>query len=307
MIIIYSFIIDLLIGDPFRFHPVIVIGNTINKIEKIIYKDSKLRGLILTVSTLIIFLVPTYLLRNLLPNNISIIIELYLIYSLLATKSLYVETAKVKRALKDNDIKKARKELSYLVSRDTFELDEMEIKKALLETISENIIDGIISPLFYAMIGYFFNLHLEFIITYKIVNTLDSMVGYTNDRYNNFGFFSAKFDDLLNFFPARFGSILMLITGMFVGNIRSGVKIFLRDRKKSVSINAAHSESVVAGLFEVELLGPAKYFGNVIEKSRIGVNKNAISEIIINKTYIILFTSPLVLVFIFLGALYGIK
>lgn len=306
MTLLIGYVIDLIIGDPFRFHPVIVIGKFISYLEQKLYKDSKVSGVLIYLVVIGVFIVPIYFVRTVLPTSLLNIFDIYIIYSMLATKSLYVETLKVVKALKENKLIQARKELSYLVSRDTTKLTKEEIYKAVVETISENTIDGILAPLFYIGVGLMFNIHIELLLLYKITNTFDSMIGYKNKRYQKFGYFSAKMDDLLNFIPSRLGSVIMIFSGSLFGNVKSGFKYFFKDRLNSTSPNAGHPESAIAGLFEIELLGPSTYFGTVIPKKKIGINKNLITEETVYKTYYVMFISSLVTVVLILCGYYAI-
>ncbi|KFZ26723.1 MAG: Cobalamin biosynthesis protein CbiB [Candidatus Izimaplasma bacterium HR2] len=303
MIIVIAYGLDLILGDPFPFHPVILIGRLITYIEKKIYRDSVLSGLILFILVQTIIILFIYMLRQVLFEYLVIVLDIYIIYSLFATKSLYIETKKVTNEIKKQNIEGARKSLSYLVSRDISELEYEEINKALIETISENTIDGVLAPIMFAFIGLYFDLAVEFLLFYKITSTLDSMVGYKNDKYSKFGYTSAKTDDILNFIPSRIGSIIMLLSGIFVGNIKTGIFYFFKDRKNNNSPNAGHPESVIAGLFEIELQGDGHYFGQIVHKAKIGINKNKITVRVVNKTYFVMFLSSLITMII-LGGLY---
>jgi adenosylcobinamide-phosphate synthase len=177
----------------------------------------------------------------------------------------------VYKALKANDTEKARKAVSMIVGRDTEKLDDEGIAKAAVETVAENTSDGVIEPLLYTAIG---GPVLGF--AYKAINTLDSMVGYHNDRYENFGSFSARLDDIVNFIPARISAGLMIISAYICGvfnGIYSGkraVRIFKRDRFNHKSPNSAQTESVCAGALGIKLAGDASYFGKLVKKPYIG-------------------------------------
>ena len=187
-------------------------------------------------------------------------------YQLLATKSLKTETMKVYDALKEGDLKKARYAVSMVVGRDTDVLDEIGVTKAAVETVAENTSDGIIAPLLFMMIGgpvlgYF----------YKAVNTMDSMVGYKNDKYLYFGRAAAKFDDVVNYIPARLSAILMIGAAGCCGmDAANGWRIYKRDRYNHSSPNSAHTEAVTAGALHIQLAGNAFYFGKLYEKPTLG-------------------------------------
>jgi len=173
---------------------------------------------------------------------------------------------KVYNPLVRNNMESARKFLSFIVGRDTDNLDKTEIIKASIETVAENISDGIVAPMIFIAIG---GAPLGF--AYKAVNTLDSMVGYKNKKYIDFGWFSAKADDLANFIPARLSAVLMIISSFLSGyDYKLAAKIYLRDRNNHSSPNSAHTEAVAAGALNIALGGPNYYGGVLFEKPYIG-------------------------------------
>jgi adenosylcobinamide-phosphate synthase len=193
-------------------------------------------------------------------------IESVMCYQLLATKSLRVESMKVYHKLKEKDIEGARYAVSMIVGRDTKSLDGIGITKAAVETVAENTSDGIIAPLIFMMIG---GAPLGFF--YKAVNTMDSMVGYKNDRYLYFGRTAARLDDVLNYIPARFSAYMMILSAAVLRmNPRNAYRIYKRDRYKHASPNSAHTESVCAGALGIQLAGDAYYFGELHRKEYIG-------------------------------------
>jgi adenosylcobinamide-phosphate synthase len=266
-----GFLLDMFFGDPYSFpHPVRFIGKLIESLEPVLRKlnRDKFAGILLTLITVSITFILTYYL-----TAVSVIIEIIIIYTVFSARCLADEAKDVYRALEKNNILEARKRVSFLVSRDTAELDEKAVIRAAVETVSENIVDGIISPMFYLFIG-----GAPLGMAYKAASTLDSMVGYKNAKYINFGWASARFDDLLNFIPARITAFLLLpaaalVCGMSAGN---AFRVMLRDRRKHSSPNSAHAESAVAGAIGCRLGGPAKYFGEIVDKPYIG---DAIKEI----------------------------
>ena len=243
-----GYIIDLIIGDPYSFpHPVRFIGKLIkiteDRIRKVAKNDKALKtgGFILWFITVGVTYFVTYLivkLSSLIPGGF-LIANSFLIYTTLATKCLKDEAVKIYEVLKTKDIEKARVQVSYIVGRDTTHLDEGEIIRATVETVAENTVDGIIAPMFYAFIG-----GAPLAMAYKAINTLDSAVGYKNDKYKDMGFASAKIDDIANFIPARISSILMAI-GSFIlkYNYKDALKISIRDRKNHKSPNCASRRS----------------------------------------------------------------
>lgn len=198
--------------------------------------------------------------------QLGMTVESFMCYQILATKSLKVESDKVYRALKTEGIEQARKAVSMIVGRDTNSLMEEGVTKAAVETVAENTSDGIIAPLFYMMIG---GAVLGF--TYKAVNTMDSMVGYKNDRYLHFGTAAARFDDVVNYIPARLAAWFMILAATVTGmDWKNAAYIYRRDRFNHKSPNAAQTESVMAGALKVQLAGNAWYFGKLYEKPTIG-------------------------------------
>jgi adenosylcobinamide-phosphate synthase len=276
MTVYLSLLADFLIGDPKGFpHPVIWVGKVIAFYEKLFYGEShqSLRGGLFTITVLLTvtaFLGGILYLASLW-QPLYIFVSIYFMYTSLAWRSLKKETGYVIDALEKDDILAARKFVSYVVGRDTTELTKEEIIKADIETVAENTVDGVLAPLFYMMIGYFLGFPVIFVWLYKTINTLDSMVGYRDERYLNFGRFAAKVDDVVNFIPARLGSLTMLAAGILPGlDLRNGWKIFRRDRFAHLSPNSAQSESAVAGLLGLQLGGSHHYHGILIEKPTIG-------------------------------------
>ena len=265
-----AYVLDLIFGDPQNVvHPVQVIGKTISAGEKVLLRKKYkfLAGAVLNIFTVSI----TYTLMYLISKSVKIsvffmIIEIYLMYTIFSINSLAREGNRVYRILKEGDIEKARKDLSYLVSRDTETMDEKMIIRSTMETISENTVDGIVAPMFYMFLG-----GMPLAMAYKAINTLDSMVGYKNEKYMEFGKFSAKVDDVANFIPARITGILIVLASMILGyDYKNSLKIFLRDRKNHSSPNSAHSEASVAGALGVQFGGKVSYFGKEIDKPTIG-------------------------------------
>ena len=304
--IVLGYTMDLFIGDPYwLFHPVRWIGQFILFLEgKLLTHESsnkqRTKGLILLLLVSVAaYLVPlvivivTFSIHPLL----GLLVESFMIYQIFATKCLDVETKKVYIALKQGDMVAARKAISYLVSRDTETMTEEEIIKASIETIAENLGDGIVAPMFYVVIG---GAPLGWY--YKSVNTLDSMVGYKNDKYNHYGYCSAKWDDVLNYIPARLTAVFILIAGLFLRyNLRNGIQILKRDKKNHASPNSAYPESAAAGLLDIQLGGKASYFGQVSIKPTMGdLNKKLEVEDLL-KTKHLLYTTSIVSMFVLLS------
>ena len=274
-----AFIIDGIFGDPYSLpHPVVYMGKLISFSEKLfcrIFSNSKKCRLaagccIWIVTASISFLIPFFILSIAGKINyiLEFIIQTFWIYQILAAKCLYTESMKVFYALKNNDIEKARKLLSYLVGRDTRNLDEQEIIKAVVETVAENTTDGVIAPLFYLAVG---GVPAGFL--YKAVNTMDSMLGYKNEKYIYLGRCAAYMDDIFNFIPSRIAALFMIAAAFLTGlDGKSAFRIFIRDRKNHLSPNSAQTESVAAGALNIQLGGTHDYFGKAVAKPFIGDN-----------------------------------
>lgn len=272
-IIAVAFILDLLWGDPsWIYHPICIIGNTIVKLEKYlrkIFKNELLGGGILVViMVLLSFGIPFMILGMLYRIHIylGLAVELFWCFQILATKSLKEAAMQVYKPLKENNIEASRKYVSYIVGRDTQQLDTTGVIKATVETVAENTTDGIVAPLFFMAIG-----GAPFAFMYKAINTMDSMVGYKNEKYLLFGRCAAKLDDIANYIPARITAYCMIVASFLLKyNGKNAWKIYRRDRRNHKSPNAAQTESVCAGALEIQLAGNATYFGELYEKPTIG-------------------------------------
>lgn len=291
IVICLGFLLDLSLGDPnYSWHPIRLIGKLIDKTDKLlrrifrineqreIHKTRKLlAGTFLVVVVLFVSVGGTWLalyVAEKIHRLVRLAVEVILAYQMLAVKSLKDESMKVYHALKTGDLDDARYAVSMIVGRDTKELDEKGITKATVETVAENTSDGVIAPLIFMLVfgvagGVF----------YKTVNTMDSMVGYKNDRNIYMGRVAAKLDDVVNFIPARLSAICMLMAGGIMGySVSDGWRIFRRDRFNHASPNSAQTESVCAGLLGVKLAGDAYYFGKLYSKPTIG---DAVNDIVI--------------------------
>lgn len=273
MIIGIAFLLDLLFGDPYWLpHPICLIGNTISFLEKRIrriIRNELFGGLLLVLIVLTLsFCLPFIILFVAKQINyyLAIVIEIYFCYQIFAVKSLKTESMKVYKPLIAEDIPEARKYLSYIVGRDTQNLDKKGVIKATVETIAENTTDGVIAPLIFMAIG---GAPLAFL--YKAINTMDSMIGYKNEKYIKFGKCAARLDDVANFIPARIAAVIMITASGFMRlSMKDAIRIFLRDRKNHKSPNSAQTESVCAGALQVQLAGDASYFGQLVHKPTIG-------------------------------------
>lgn len=282
---IAGFVLDLLIGDPhFIPHPVRLIGSLISFLDKRFNSDVKYnsseneanltkykRGVLLaftvifaTFAVSVIILVAAYSINL----YAGVIAEAVMTWQILATKCLRVESMRVYDALRTDGVEAGRRAVSMIVGRDTSVLDEAGVTRAAVETVAENTSDGVIAPMLYTAIG---GPVLGFV--YKAVNTMDSMLGYKNDKYMYFGRFAARLDDVVNFIPARISAYLMIIAAFIGGRQfdgRNAYRIFKRDRFNHASPNSAQTESVCAGALRVQLAGDAVYFGKLVKKKYIG-------------------------------------
>lgn len=273
-----GFILDLLLGDPYCFpHPIRLIGRLISALERRLLdlqgsRESQLRrGMGMTAAVLaavggtaFLVLAAAYWVHP----YLGVLAETVMTYQILATKCLKVESMKVYHSLKNQGLQEARKAVSMIVGRDTQVLDEEGVTKAAVETVAENTSDGSIAPMLYTAMG---GPVLGFL--YKAVNTMDSMVGYKNEKYLYFGRAAAKLDDFVNYIPARISAYLMILAAFLSGKEYDGrraYRIYKRDNRKHASPNSAQTEAACAGALGVQLAGDASYFGKVVKKPFIG-------------------------------------
>lgn len=305
-----SYLLDLVFGDPDWFpHPVRLIGKLITCLENSLYRlrNKYVAGIILWITTITGSFVISYFLAK------NEYLEIFFLYTTLATKSLAMEGKKVIHLLEAGNLEKAKTELSYLVSRDTKEMGEEQISMSILETIAENTVDGVVAPMIFAFVGSHFHLYgvslaLAFAMTYKAINTLDSMIGYQTEKYIDFGCFSAKMDDLANYLPARLtGAFLVPLAALCLGyDAKSAFCIFQRDGGRHASPNSGQPEAAYAGALGVQFGGKISYFGEDYEKQSIGDRKEEFSVKILRKGLRLLYmTSFLSFVFCVLGGSYA--
>ena len=270
-----GFILDTIIGDPYSLpHPIRLIGNLISGLEKLIRKNFgnlKAGGFFLVITVLVlscgiplIILVLAYRISAVL----GIIAESIMCFYLIAAKCLKDESMKVYKNLANNDTEGARKAVSMIVGRDTDKLDKYGIIRAAVETVAENTSDGVTAPIIYMSLG---GAGLGFF--YKAVNTMDSMIGYKNEKYKDLGYFAARLDDFMNYIPSRFTAVLMIVSSFILGyDCKNAYRIWKRDRRKHASPNSAQTEAVCAGALNIRLAGDAYYFGQLCKKDYIGDN-----------------------------------
>ena len=274
--ILAGFLLDCILGDPYSLpHPIRLIGRLISALEKwarnTFANNLTAGGTILALIVLLTSAgIPLAVLFLCYRVNIWLgaAAESILCYYMLAARCLRSESMKVYRAISENDTEKARTAVSMIVGRDTKPLDRNGIIRAAVETVAENTSDGVTAPMLYmglggAVLGFF----------YKAANTMDSMIGYTSEKYLHIGKFAAKLDDVLNYIPSRLTALLMILSaGILRLDMKNAWRIWRRDRRNHASPNSAQTEAVCAGALDVRLAGDAYYFGELHKKPFIGDN-----------------------------------
>jgi len=273
LVLLGAVLLDLLLGDPGWFpHPVVFIGRLIRLLETLLRKlftNERLAGLLLLAITVSVSSGSAYLIlrfASVIHPLLGELTGMFIGYTCLASRSLHAESAKVAEALKYGDLPAARNALAMIVGRDTEGLAEPDIWRGAVETVAENSSDGVIAPLSFLILG-----GPVLAIAYKAVNTLDSMVGYKNDRYLYFGWASARFDDLCNWLPARLTGAMIVLSAALAGlSARNSLRIMLRDGRNHSSPNSGYPEAAAAGALGVRLGGVNRYFGKEVVKPTIG-------------------------------------
>ncbi len=278
IILAIAFALDMVLGDPARVpHPVRWIGRAITLAEPHLRGRASVRSgpgqrasgvamaVLIAGGTYVISWLALFF-ANWLSTYLFYILSIYIIWMSLSTRSLRVEAGSVLGAMKAGDIEAARKRLSRIVGRDTTDLSEEDIYRAVAETVAENTSDGVVAPLFYLALG-----GPPLMLAYKAVNTLDSMVGYRNERYRDFGRASARLDDGANYIPARLTAMVMVAVSFILGyDWRGAYDTVLRDGRNHPSPNAGFPEAAVAGATGVRFGGPVSYGGKTGVKPFIG-------------------------------------
>lgn len=300
--LIIGFILDCIFGDPYRLpHPIRLIGRLISGLEKYVrkrFKNLRFGGVFLALIVLVLSTsIP--LLMLFLSYKLSvifgIIVESVFCYYLVAARCLRDESMKVYSAIAENDTERARAAVSMIVGRDTAVLDESGIIRAAVETVAENTSDGVTAPIMYIALG---GGALGFF--YKAANTMDSMIGYKNEKYADLGRFAAKLDDVLNYLPSRVTAAIMIFSAYLLDfNGRNALKIWKRDRRKHASPNSAQTESVCAGALDIRLAGDAYYFGELHKKEYIGDNNRPIENEDIRRANRLMYCTSVIVLLIF--------
>ena len=269
--ILLGFLLDAILGDPYRMpHPVRLIGNLITAlVNSPRFERTKMYGFLIVFTVMgLTGIVSAFLicLSGEFSTILQVVVESVLCYYMLAARCLRNESEKVRKAAVNCDIEGARKAVSMIVGRDTAVLDEAGILRAAVETVAENTSDGVTAPLFYMALGGGIGGCL-----YKAANTMDSMLGYKNEKYREIGFFPAKLDDVLNYIPSRLTALLMIAAAFLCGfDGKNAWKIWRCDRRKHASPNSAQTEAVCAGALGLRLAGDTQYFGEIHKKPYIG-------------------------------------
>ena len=299
--LLLGFAFDAVLGDPYSMpHPIRLIGNLIAYLEKYIRKHfHKLRfgGAVLAIIVILCSAgIPAVLLMICYHINLilGILTESILCYYMLAARCLHDESMKVYRAFQNHDTESARKAVSMIVGRDTAVLDDAGIIRAAVETVAENTSDGVTAPLFYMALGGAVGGCF-----YKAVNTMDSMLGYRNEKYIDIGRFPAKFDDVLNFIPSRLTALLMIaVCPVLKLDMKNAYRIWKRDRRKHASPNSAQTESACAGALHIRLAGDAYYFGELHKKEYIGDDDRPVENGDIRRTNQLMYLTAILMLII---------
>ncbi len=280
--LLMGWVLDLILGDPqWMPHPVVGFGKMIALGEKQLNKGShrKLKGALLAIFLVALVFVVIFILDQQLSNLnalLSIVFRTLIIFWCLAGTTLIREVRQTFLAV-DRSLEEGRKQVARIVGRDTTQLSAQEIRTAALETLAENLSDGVIAPLFWLAIG-----GVPGMLTYKMVNTLDSMIGYKTDRYRDFGCFAARLDDVANYLPARLTAFLMIVPKLMTINTHHGSKLFTfhfslftfvhENGRRHASPNSGYPEAALAGILNCRFGGPHTYFGQLFDKPYIGEN-----------------------------------
>ena len=275
--VLCGFLLDCLLGDPEKMpHPVIWMGKAISRLEKWLRRHlpqtpkgertgGRILAFALPVGTLVISGGLCWLFWWIHPL-LGLALQILWCWQALAMRCLAKESRNVYRSLKTEGLEAGRNAVARIVGRDTAQLSKQGVIKATVETVAENFSDGVLAPLLYMLIG-----GAPLALTYKAINTMDSMVGYKNDKYLHFGRAAAKLDDVANYIPSRIAALWWIVASPLAGgSLKNAWKIWRRDRRNHASPNSAQTESACAGSLGIQLAGPASYLGKRLEKPYIG-------------------------------------
>lgn len=290
-----GYLLDLLLGDPPGWpHPVRFLGRVIEHWEKVLYRPRVVEGALFWLAvtgTVFVGVLGVLGAVMILPRMAGAAVLAYFVYAGLATRGLHYESRRVEEALARGNLSEARARLAMIVGRDTTELGPEEMRRGVIETVAENLGDGVVAPMFFTLL-----LGLPGLFLYKAVNTMDSMVGYKNYRYAKFGKVAARADDVLNFLPARLTALLMVASAALIGlDFRGALRILRRDAGNASSPNAGWPEAAMAGALGVRLGGPSTYFGQVVKKSCIGDPHHPLAAYHYRQAVLILYVTSLIM------------
>ena len=305
-----AFILDLIMGDPrFLPHPIRWMGNSILVLEPLFRKITN--NLVVSGALLSIFLITftgtsAYLIMyyvKLLNPLLGTFVELILVFYTISAKSLKDSAMDVYRALKTGKLEDAKDKVKVIVGREVDKLDKSGVSRAAVETVGENLVDGVISPVFYAAIG-----GAPLAMAYKMINTLDSMIGYKNKKYLHFGKAAARIDDIANFIPSRISILIIAVSAQILGKRGSqALMTAIKEGNKHTSPNAGHPEAAFAGALKVKLGGPNYYHGNLVSKPFIGENFKDVDPVDIKKACILMMLSSALWVALCTGIMITMK
>lgn len=268
IVALFAFLVDIVVGDPrSRMHPVVLVGNLISRLEKLLYHEADtdnkkmVKGALLAAFVLVFAYHMAYLLVQLSSQAgnplLDTMVQALILSFTISPRSLSEAGRELFQLLEDGNLEKARFKVGWIVGRDTGKLSPAEVTRATVETIAENTVDGVIAPLFFFAVG-----GVPLAVLYRAANTMDSMLGYKNDRYLFFGRVPARLDDILNYIPARICGVLFVLSAMLLGfDYRAAWRIMLRDARKHPSPNGGWAEASVAGALGIRLGGYNSYFG----------------------------------------------
>ncbi len=295
--LLIGWMLDLLVGDPqWLPHPVVGFGKMIafgeHRLNRGLHR--KLKGALMAITLIIAVFAVTWLVRHqlsILNSQLSIIIDAIIVFYCLAGTTLIREVREVFLAL-DRSLEEGRRQVSRIVGRDTSELSAQEVRTAALETLAENLSDGVIAPLFwFAILG------TPGMLTYKMINTLDSMIGYRTERYRDFGCWAAHIDDIANYIPARLTALLMILPRI-VNCQLSIVNFVRRYGRHHASPNSGYPEAALAGILNCRFGGPHYYFGQLFDKPFIGENDRPLTTDDMKKAVLVNRTAEVLMILI---------
>mgnify|MGYP003092337217 CR=1 FL=1 len=302
---VLAFLLDLIIGDPnSKYHPVAIIGRIISFFEAVLYKDTDndTKKLLYGGIAVGLILISVYI-GGVVDEWVYYAFEVVILYIAISPRSLAGAGFTISQLIKQGNIVDARKRLSWIVGRDTEDLDESEITRATVETIAENTVDGIIAPFFFFIIGGPMGA-----ILYRTANTMDSMLGYKNQKYLYFGRVAARFDDILNWIPARITFVLFVISAFFLRfDAKKAIEIGLRDAKKHPSPNGGYAEAPVAGALHIRLGGYNQYFKKMTFREYMGDPIEKLNRNHITRTIYMMYVTTILMVIISTVITYGMN